>query len=95
MQSLPRILPINELKNTANISKMCKENDGPIVITKNGYSDMVIMSVDYYEQKILKLQEAIALNEALNDPNRHEGRMDLDSFINDVIRNGHKVSSNN
>ena len=26
MQVLPRILPINELKNTANISKICKES---------------------------------------------------------------------
>ena len=27
MQILPKILPINELKNTANISKICKESE--------------------------------------------------------------------
>ena len=95
MQALPRILPINELKNTAHISKMCKESDGPIIITKNGYSDMIIMSVDYYEQTIAKLQVAMALNEALNDPNRNTNRAELNTFIDEVIRNGQKIQNNN
>lgn len=45
MQILPKILPIKELKNTEKISKICKESDFPIIITKNSYSDMIIMSV--------------------------------------------------
>ena len=80
MQVLPRILPINELKNTANISKICKESDTPIVITKNGYSDMVVMSVELYEQTIAKMQAAILINEALNDPERNKGKVELNSF---------------
>lgn len=71
MQSIPKILPINELKNTANISKICKESKTPIVITKNGYSDMVLMSIELYEQTIAKMQAALLINEALNDPNRN------------------------
>ena len=90
MQALPKIIPINELKNTANISKMCKESNGPIVITKNGYSDMVIMNVDYYEQTIAKLQVAMALNESLNDPNRNTNRAELNTFIDEVIKNNTK-----
>ena len=80
MQVLPRILPINELKNTANISKICKESDTPIVITKNGYSDMVLMSVELYEQTIAKMQAAILINEALNDPERNKDNVELNSF---------------
>lgn len=49
---MPRIIPIRDLKNTAEISQMCKETSEPIYITKNGYGDMVIMSVDAYEKKI-------------------------------------------
>ena len=79
MQVLPRILPINELKNTANISKICKESETPIVITKNGYSDMVLMSVELYEQTIAKMQAAILINEALNDPERNKEKVELDS----------------
>lgn len=81
MEALPKILPINELKNTANISKICKESKTPIVITKNGYSDMVLMSVELYEQTIAKLQAAILLNEALNDSKSNEEKTELNSFI--------------
>lgn len=88
---LPRILPINELKNTANISKICKESKTPIVITKNGYSDMVLMSVELYEQTIAKMQAAILLNEALDDPERNNEKVELDSFIKGVINNGEKI----
>ncbi len=87
MQILPRILPINELKNTANISKICKESNVPIVITKNGYSDMVLMSVELYEQTIAKLQAAILINEALDNPINDEEKEDLDSFIKRLTNN--------
>ena len=61
MQILPKILPINELKNTSNISKICKESDTPIVITKNGYSDLVVMSAELYERfaQINRIDQAI------------------------------------
>ncbi len=88
MQILPKILPIKELKNTAKISKICKENDSPIIITKNSYSDMIIMSVELYEQSITKLQTAFLLNEALNDSKKNEGKMELNSFIKDIINSG-------
>ena len=87
MQVLPRILPINELKNTSNISKICKESETPIVITKNGYSDMVLMSVELYEQTIAKMQAAILINEALNDPERNKDKVELNSFIKGIINN--------
>lgn len=90
MPILPKILPITELKNTANISKICKESETPIIITKNGYSDMVIMSVELYEETMGKLQEAILLIEALNDPNRNENKIELNSFIKGIINNKNK-----
>ena len=87
MQILPKILPIKELKNTAKISKICKESDSPIIITKKGYSDMIIMSVELYEQTITKLQTAFLLNEALNDSEKDEGKIELSSFIKGIINN--------
>lgn len=47
---MPQIIPIKELKNTSEISEMCHGTDEPIYITKNGYGDMVIMSMEVYEQ---------------------------------------------
>ena len=52
---MPEILPIRDLKNTAKISELCRVTDAPIFITKNGYGDMVIMSMKRYEETLAKL----------------------------------------
>ena len=46
-----RIIPIRDLKNTTQISQMCKESKEPIFVTKNGYGAMVVMSMVPYEKK--------------------------------------------
>ena len=52
---MPKIVPIKELKDTANISTMVKESAGPVFVTKNGYDDMVIMSMAEYDRLIYQL----------------------------------------
>lgn len=52
---MPQIIPIKELKKTSEISEMCHEADEPIYITKNGYGDMVIMSMENYEAVMRQL----------------------------------------
>ena len=52
---MPQIIPIKELKKTSEISEMCHKADGPIYITKNGYGDMVIMSMENYEAVMRQL----------------------------------------
>ena len=47
---MPQIVPIRDLKNTTNISALCHESDEPVFITKNGYGDMVIMSMETFEK---------------------------------------------
>ena len=47
---MPQIIPIKDLKNTSEISDMCHRADEPIYITKNGYGDMVIMSMEIFEK---------------------------------------------
>ena len=49
---MPQIIPIKELKNTAEISERCHASNEPIFITKNGYGDMVLMSMEMYETQI-------------------------------------------
>lgn len=46
---MPQIIPIRDLKNTSEISAMCHQTDEPIFVTKNGYGDMVIMSMKVFE----------------------------------------------
>ena len=55
---MPPIIPIRDLKNTAEISERCHASREPIFVTKNGYGDMVIMSVEAYESS-LWLQDAL------------------------------------
>ncbi len=43
---MPQIIPIRDLKNTSEISAMCHSSNEPVFITKNGYGDMVVMSMD-------------------------------------------------
>lgn len=47
---MPQIIPIRDLKNTSEISELCHSNEEPVFITKNGYGDMVIMSMETYEK---------------------------------------------
>ncbi len=62
---MPQIIPIKDLKNTSDISEMCHRTDEPIYVTKNGYGDMVIMSIESYEHtmKQLKMYEDIEVSE--------------------------------
>ena len=61
---MPRIIPIRDLKDTSAISQMCSESSDPIYITKNGYGDMVIMSMKAYEEKMWLLDAYAKLAEA-------------------------------
>ena len=49
---MSQIIPIRDLRDTTKISEMCHATNEPIFITKNGYGDMVVMSMAAYEQKL-------------------------------------------
>ncbi len=51
---MPQIIPIKELRNTTEISRICHEKDEPIFVTKNGYGDMVLMSMETYERNMAR-----------------------------------------
>ncbi|NLO42020.1 MAG: type II toxin-antitoxin system Phd/YefM family antitoxin, partial [Bacteroidales bacterium] len=73
---MPRIIPIRDLKNTSEISQMCQTSDEPIFITKNGYGDMVIMSMKIYEEKMLMLDvysKLIAAEEQIKEGKMLDG----------------------
>lgn len=46
---MPKIIPIKDLKDTTNVSALCHRTDEPIYVTKNGYGDMVLMSMELFE----------------------------------------------
>ena len=45
------IRPVSDLRNNfADISKTVHETSQPVFLTKNGYGDMVVMSMEAYEK---------------------------------------------
>jgi prevent-host-death family protein len=53
---MPIIKPISDLRNKSNeISKLAKDSNEPIYITKNGEGDLVVMSMNHYSRMQLKL----------------------------------------
>ena len=58
---MPTIMPIRDLRNTSEISELAHKKQEPIFITKNGYSDLVVMSAELYERfaQINKIDQAI------------------------------------
>ena len=64
---MPRIIPIRDLKNTTAISTLCHEDEEPIFVTKNGYGDMVLMSMETYEKSLFLSNVYGKLEEAKND----------------------------
>lgn len=77
---MPQIIPIRDLKNTSEISRMCQAFDEPIFITKNGYEDMVIMSMKLYEEKMFMLDvysKLIAAEEQITEGKILDGEASL------------------
>lgn len=67
------IRPVSDLRNNfADISKTVHETSEPVFLTKNGYGDMVVMSMEAYEnlqfqsEVYFKLQEAERESELLD-----------------------------
>lgn len=81
-QALPKVLPVNELKNTANIMKICQESPVPIVITRNGYGEAVMMSIALFEELFAKVQATALINEGIDEIEKGNKGMDGDEFFN-------------
>ena len=80
---MPQIIPIKDLKNTSEISDMCHKAEEPIYITKNGYGDMVIMSVENYDQTVrqLSMYRDLEISEQqINEGNTEDARSLLNSI---------------
>ena len=61
---MPQIRPITDLRNTTEISELCHAKREPIFITKNGYGDLVVMSMEAYEEMLETARTDAAISEA-------------------------------
>ena len=61
---MPQIRPITDLRNTTEISDLCHARREPVFITKNGYGDLVVMSIETYEAMLETAAVDAAIAEA-------------------------------
>ena len=61
---MPQIRPITDLRNTTEISELCHAKREPLFITKNGYGDLVVMSIEAYEELLDTSRIDTAISEA-------------------------------
>jgi prevent-host-death family protein len=76
---MPQIRPISDLRNNfTEISRIVHEAGGPVFLTKNGYGDMVVMSVELYEAFRQEHRIDVALQEAQREALENPARYDFD-----------------
>ena len=64
MHIMPQIRPITDMRNTTELSNLCHAKREPIFITKNGYGDMVVMSMETYDELLETAATDAAIAEA-------------------------------
>ncbi len=64
---MPLIIPIKEVKDINTNSEQCPSNNEPIFVTKNGYNDLVMMSMDTYSKILEEAETDAAITLAENE----------------------------
>ena len=69
------IRPVSDLRNHfADISRTVHETDQPVFLTKNGYGDMVVLSMEAYENLHFESEIYFKLQEAEGEAERTDER---------------------
>lgn len=79
---MPQIRPVSDLRNNfTDISKIVHETGEPVFLTKNGYGDMVVMSIEAYERKQFESDIYLKLREAELEAKSTEERLSHDEVF--------------
>ena len=83
---MPYCVPIKDLKDTAAFSKMVKETDHPIFVTKNGREEFVVMNTEvYHNDNIDPARQAFYNMIERSEQDYREGRcMDAFEFLEEM-----------
>lgn len=82
---MPQIRPVSDLRNNfADISRIVHETAEPVFLTKNGYGDMVVMSIEAYERKLFESEIYFKLKEAELEAKSTEVRYSHEEVFSDL-----------
>ncbi|MCL1872854.1 MAG: type II toxin-antitoxin system Phd/YefM family antitoxin [Clostridiales bacterium] len=89
---MPQIRPVSDLRNNfTEISRIVHESREPVFLTKNGFGDMVVMSIAQYEKQQLENDVFFKLKEAEAEAKTTAKRYTHSEIISEVrerIQNG-------
>jgi prevent-host-death family protein len=73
---MPIIRPVSDLETSlSEITKAVHETDEPVFLTNNGYGDMVVMSMEAWEEMNFENEIYQKLIEAQNEANSNPRRL--------------------
>ena len=79
------IRPVSDLRNSfADISKTVHETGKPVFLTKNGFGDMVVLSMEAYENLQLESEIYIKLKEAEKEAKLTDKRFSAKEVLNEL-----------
>lgn len=79
------IRPVSDLRNNfADISRIVHETSQPVFLTKNGYGDMVVLSMEAYEKLQFESEVYFKLQEAEREAALTEERFSSKDILNDM-----------
>lgn len=82
---MPQIRPVSDLRNRfAEISKIVHETSEPVFLTKNGYGDMVVMSIEAYECRLFESEIYFKLKEADLEAKSTDARYSHEEIFSDL-----------
>lgn len=82
---MKKIRPISDLRNNfAEISRDVHEYNEPVFLTKNGYGDMVVMSMEAYENMQFESEIYFKLLEAEREAEMSDMRLTMDEVMDSV-----------
>ncbi len=79
------IRPVSDLRNSfADISKTVHETGKPVFLTKNGFGDMVVLSMEAYENLQLESEIYVKLKEAEKEAKLTDKRFSAKEVLNEL-----------
>lgn len=79
------IRPVSDLRNHfADISKAVHETGEPLFLTKNGYGDMVVLSMEAFEKLYFECEIYFKLQEAEREAELTDKRFSSKDILNDM-----------
>ena len=79
------IRPVSDLRNNfADISKVVHETGKPVFLTKNGFGDMVVLSMEAYENMQFESEIYYKLKEAEKEAKLSSKRFSAKEVLNEL-----------